>query len=106
MRDDWVEFSLSQLLERVRRPLGVEPAAMYHQIGIRSFGKGIFHKPPTTGAEIGNKKLFQVEDGDLVFNIVFAWEGAVALARPGDHGRCGSHRFPTYRPVEELWIPR
>ena len=35
---------------------------------------------------------------DLVFNIVFAWEGAVAIARDEDEGRVGSHRFLTCVP--------
>ena len=106
MREDWEEYPLSELLERVRRPLQVLPGGIYHQIGIRSFGKGLFHKAPATADEIGNKRLFVIEDGDLVFNIVFAWEGAAALAGPAEHGKCGSHRFPTYRPNQTLWLPR
>jgi type I restriction enzyme S subunit len=33
-----------------------------------------------------------------LFNIVFAWEGAVAVAQPEDSGRVGSHRFLTCVP--------
>ncbi len=91
---------LGEVIERVRRPIVVRPEAMYREIGIRSYGRGIFHKHPRAGAEIGNKRLFAIEPGDLVFNIVFAWEGAVAVAGATEAGMCGSHRFPTYRPVE------
>ncbi len=47
---------------------------------------------------VGSKKLYRIAPGDLVFNIVFAWEGAVAIARDQDEGRVGSHRFLTCIP--------
>lgn len=43
-------------------------------------------------------KLYRIEPGDLVFNNVFAWEGAIAVAQPEDAGRFGSHRFITCVP--------
>ncbi len=87
-----------------RRPVEVEPGEKYHEIGIRSFGRGTFHKSPIEGAFVGTKKLFRIETNDLLFNIVFAWEGAVAVAAPRDHGRVGSHRFLTCVPREGLAI--
>ncbi len=79
----------------VRRPIEVEPDGQYQELGIRSFGRGPFHKPSLSGLDAGSKRLFRIEPCDLVFNIVFAWEGAVAIARPEDAGRVGSHRFLT-----------
>jgi type I restriction enzyme S subunit len=81
-----------------RRPVQLETEGTYLELGIRSFGKGTFHKPALTGIEVGTKKLFRIEPGDLVFNNVFAWEGAVAVARPEDARRVGSHRFITCVP--------
>lgn len=89
-----------------RRPVEVEPSGKYHEIGIRSFGKGTFHKPPIEGLSVGTKKLFRIEADDLLFNIVFAWEGAVAVATPRDHGRVGSHRFLTCVPKKGLATSR
>lgn len=79
----------------VRREVAIDPDASYPELGIRSHGKGTFHKAALPGIEVGSKRLFRVAQGDLVFNIVFAWEGAVAIAAPADHGRFGSHRFLT-----------
>lgn len=79
----------------VRRAVTVDPTRSYPELGIRSFGKGTFHKPSINGSEIGNKKLFLIQPGDLIFNIVFAWEGAVAIAEDRDTDRFGSHRFLT-----------
>ena len=77
----------------VRRPVTIDLGGFYPELGIRSFGKGTFHKPPVAGVDVGSKKLFEVHSGDLVFSNVFAWEGAVAVAKREDHGRFGSHRF-------------
>ncbi len=84
---------MSEVAPLTRRSIKVDLSAQYPELGIRSFGKGTFHKPALTGKELGSKRIFTIEEGDLLFNIVFAWEGAVAVAKPEDHGRVGSHRF-------------
>lgn len=95
------DVSSAKMLEiapLVRRPIEINPEGNYPELGIRSFGKGAFHKPPLSGIEVGTKRLFQINKGDLLFNIVFAWEGAVAVAAQEDDGRVGSHRFLTCVP--------
>lgn len=87
-----------------RRPVTVDLDKEYYEIGIRSFGKGAFHKPKVTGADLGQKRVFQIQENDLLFNIVFAWEGAVAVARLEDNERIGSHRFLTCVPKEGIAV--
>jgi type I restriction enzyme S subunit len=89
---------LGDVLEPVPRPVEVDGAAEYREIGIRSHGRGLFHKEPVSGAALGDKKVFWVEPGDFVLNIVFAWEGAVGIVSEAEAGMIGSHRFPTFRP--------
>src|SRR5690606_3442406 len=67
---------MSEVAPLVRRQAVIEPEASYPELGIRSFGKGAFHKPAVPGMELGNKRLFRIETGDLLFSNVFAWEGA------------------------------
>jgi len=93
---------LGEVAPLVRRPVDVELDGEYPELGVRSFGKGAFHKPVLTGADVGNKRLFEIHQGDLLFNIVFAWEGAIAVPTPDDHGRVGSHRFLTCVPDPEV----
>ncbi|GAA2668201.1 hypothetical protein GCM10010400_31330 [Streptomyces aculeolatus] len=90
------EYRVDDLMRLVRRQVDVREGEIYHEIGLRSFGNGVFHKPPVTGEELGGKKVFHVKPGDLLFSSVFAWEGAVALASEQESGRIGSHRFMTY----------
>lgn len=89
-------FRVSNFAQLVRRPVQIDPADEYGEIGVRSFGRGIFHKPRVSGAEIGDKRVFFIAEGDLVVSNVFAWEGAVAVATADEVGRIGSHRFMTW----------
>jgi type I restriction enzyme, S subunit len=79
-----------------RRQVFPQAGKSYREIGIKSFGRGIFHKDPVSAHEIGNKRVFAIMPGDLIFSNVFAWEGAVGLARDAEYGMIGSHRFMTY----------
>jgi len=87
--------AMREVAPLVRRPVEVDQTTLYPELGIRSFGNGTFHKPELSGLELGGKRIFKIAPGDLVFSNVFAWEGAIAVAKPEDAGRFGSHRFIT-----------
>ena len=89
---------MAEVAPVVRRPVEIQPDEWYPELGIRSFGKGTFHKDPVKGSEVGSKRLFHIEPGDLLFSNVFSWEGAIAVVQPADRGRFGSHRFITCVP--------
>jgi len=92
---------MAEVAPVVRRPVVIDPDAWYPELGIRSFGKGTFHKDPIKGSELGSKRLFQIMPGDLLFSNVFSWEGAIAVVKPEDKGRFGSHRFISCVPDPE-----
>lgn len=94
--------AMAEVAPLVRREQTIDLDGIYPELGIRSFGKGTFHKPPLSGSEVGTKRLYRIEPGDLLFSNVFAWEGAIAIAQPEDAGRFGSHRFITCRAVAGL----
>lgn len=91
---------MAEVAPLVRREQPITLDGSYPELGIRSFGKGTFHKPPLSGSDVGTKRLYRIEPGDLLFSNVFAWEGAIAIAQPEDAGRFGSHRFITCRADE------
>lgn len=102
LSEGWKSTVLGSVLERVTSPVSVEPSRAYRQIGIRSHGKGIFHKKPVTGDSLGEKRVFWVVPDALVLNIVFAWEQAVAVTSEEETGMIASHRFPMYLPKDDL----
>jgi type I restriction enzyme S subunit len=82
-----------------RRPVEITVDGEYPELGVRSFGRGVFHKPTLLGAELTWQKLFRVKAGDIVISNIKAWEGAIAVAGPDDDGRVGSHRYLTLSPI-------
>lgn len=97
---DWKPKRFGDLTERISVPVDVKLDEMYQQIGIRSHGKGIFHKELVDGKSLGNKRVFWVQENCLIVNIVFAWEQAVAKTTANESGMIASHRFPMYEPVK------
>lgn len=93
---------MAEVAPLVRREQAIDFKDSYPELGIRSFGKGTFHKPSLAGGDVGSKRLYRIEPGDLLFSNVFAWEGAIAIAQPEDIGRFGSHRFITCQANTEL----
>jgi type I restriction enzyme S subunit len=99
-KGEWENQNFGNLTNRISNPVKVEQDVMYQQIGIRSHGKGIFHKEFIDGKGLGNKRVFWVKENALIVNIVFAWEQAVAKTTLKEVGMIASHRFPMYEPIE------
>src|ERR1035441_8670478 len=102
----WPTVSLGELLRLERRRVKVEPEELYQEIGIYCFGRGIFHKTPRTGFEVGDKDLFLMKEGDFILQVTFAWEGAIAIVSAEEDGMYGSTRYPTFRVDESRCIPQ
>ena len=88
---------ISTAAELIYRPVDRQTGKMYTPIGLYNRGRGIFHKTPRDGSELGDSNFCWIEVGDIVLSGQFAWEGAVALARPQDGGCVASHRYPILR---------
>lgn len=99
---DWSKHqrSAKEFLKPVSRPVS-KPTSGYRALSIRSHGKGTFDRYVENPESIEMDTLYVVKSGDIIVNITFAWEGAVALV-PRDHDGClVSHRFPTFVPKME-----
>ncbi|MBJ7538059.1 restriction endonuclease subunit S [Marinomonas transparens] len=89
----WEGKRIFSLVEKVSDPVAVDIDRVYREIGIRSHGKGVFHKEPILGKALGDKRVFWVNPKAFVINIVFAWEQSVALTSEAEQGFIASHRF-------------
>lgn len=92
---DWGKLELGSFLIPTLREVN-KPNEKYLAIGIRSHCKGTFQKPNSEPEKIAMDKLYVVRENDLIVNITFAWEGAIAIVKTEDDGGLVSHRFPTY----------
>lgn len=95
--------TMAKVAPLTRRPVNeIDNEKYYPELGVRSFGNGTFHKAAIKGVEMGTKRIYEFMPNDLIFSNVFAWEGAIAVAKPEDAGRFGSHRFITCVPKENI----
>lgn len=100
--DDWEVKNLSSVLNQIKKSVKPEKDLSYKQLGIRSHAKGIFYKEAVTGLSLGNKSVFAVEPNCFILNIVFAWEHAIAKTTFAESDMIVSHRFPMYKPSENI----
>lgn len=100
----WKVRVLSECLNFTPRPI-LKPSENYLALGLRSHGKGIFHKTDFDPASIAMETMYEVKENDLIINITFAWEHAVAIVSKKDEGGLVSHRFPTYTFNSQNAIP-
>ncbi|MEJ1365549.1 MAG: restriction endonuclease subunit S, partial [Candidatus Sedimenticola sp. (ex Thyasira tokunagai)] len=73
-----------------------KPEESYMALGIRSHFKGTFQRFVEDPKTVNMDSLYRVKENDLIVNITFAWEGAIALVKKEDEKCYVSHRFPTY----------
>jgi len=95
LKSEWQEVKLGQFLHPKLRKVE-KPKGAYLRLGIRSHGKGTFTSTVDDPETISMTHLYQARKDDLIVNITFAWEGAIAMVGSEGDGALVSHRFPTY----------
>ncbi|MCP1312497.1 restriction endonuclease subunit S [Paenibacillus tyrfis] len=93
--DAWEQRKLDELVTPVIREVP-KPDRPYERISVRSHAKGTFHQKVEDPTTVSMDKLYVVKENDLIVNITFAWEHAIAVASKADDGLLVSHRFPTF----------
>jgi len=93
--DPWEQRKLCELADRYKE-LVPTPCNGYVRMGVRSHAKGTFLTEVEPGQQIEEQELSKVKADNLVVNIVFAWEHAVAITSVDDAKALVSHRFPQF----------
>ena len=101
---DFTEMELRDFLTPTERPVQ-RPDSAYRALGIRSHGKGTFERSIDDPDSVMMDTLFEVKKDDLIVNITFGWEGAIAIVNKSDEGALVSHRFPTFVFKKDVAIP-
>ncbi|MBZ0144627.1 MAG: restriction endonuclease subunit S [Rhodocyclaceae bacterium] len=91
---------LGDFLRLVEDSVGVATDASYPQVGVRSFGGGLFPKAAVEGGRTTYKHFNRLYDGALVMSQVKGWEGAVAVCPPPLAGWFVSPEYRTFRCIE------
>jgi type I restriction enzyme S subunit len=77
-------------------PHAVEAERRYPNIGIYSFGRGTFAKPPIEAATTSASTLYRIRAGQVIYSRLFAFEGAYASVPAHQDGMFVSNEFPTF----------
>ncbi len=97
MTDDLTILKVGKVLKQIRRPEVIVPTRKYKVLGAHWYARGLYVKETKQGSEIKADTLFRVEQGDFVYNRLFAWKGSFALATEHDHGCYVSNEFPCFQ---------
>jgi type I restriction enzyme, S subunit len=66
-------------------------------LGARWYAGGLYIKDTLTGVEIQASRVYRVDEGDFVYNRLFAWKGSFALATRENQDCYVSNEFPCFR---------
>ena len=97
MSQPWPAVRFDEILERVVRKFVIDDTEAYRCVGVRWYGLGAFIRQRLLAVEIARKEQWRIETGDIVYNKLFAWKGAFAVADETINGCIVSDKFPTYR---------
>lgn len=92
----WREVVLSTVLDLVDDRHVVDLTKSYPNVGLYSFCRGIFHKPPIEGSATSAKVLRRIAKGQFIYSRLFAFEGAYAFVSPEFDGAYVSQEYPTF----------
>ena len=93
---EWRRVRLGSVMQQAADPVTVTPDRSYRNVGILSFGRGLFEKPEIDGRTTSAKTLFRIRGGQFIYSRLFAFEGAYAWVTPEFDGYCVSNEFPTF----------
>jgi len=86
----------SEILRPNSRPYTLASDQNANLVGMRWYGHGPFHREEKSAMRILKKTHFQIREGDVIYNKLFAWKGSFGIVMPELDGMFVSDKFPTY----------
>jgi type I restriction enzyme, S subunit len=105
----WRPVRLAEVIQLATDRHRVEIAQKYENLGIYSFGRGLFRKESLEGALTSAPFLHRVKKGQFIYSRLFAFEGAYGMVTEEFDGFFVSQEYPTFEcrqdsiRVEFLW---
>jgi type I restriction enzyme S subunit len=92
---------LGQFLHLDEKQVAITSDGSYPQVGIRSFGLGLFKKPPVLGANTTYRAFNVLRSGQFVMSQVKGWEGALGVAGHDYEGWFASPEYRTFSCIKD-----
>ena len=88
---------LGEVVELAEDAVPVTPDGEFPQVGLRSFGMGLFPKGAVRGSETTYKRFHRLYAGALVLSQVKGWEGAIDVCGEDLAGWFASPEYRTFK---------
>lgn len=93
----WRQFRLGDAMDLAVDPVAVQVDREYPNIGMLSYAKGLFLKPPISGLDTSASTLYRIHEGQFIYSRLFAFEGAYGRVCRSFDGHFVSNEYPTFQ---------
>ncbi len=91
----WPKVALRELLRRSDESAIIDPAAEYHEVTIKLWGKGVISRGKVAGRDVVSAR-WVVRANQLILSKIDARNGAIGLVPPELDGAIVSNDFPSF----------
>lgn len=91
----WTKVALGELLRRSDETAEIDPAAEYHEVTIKLWGKGVISRGKVSGSDVVSVRHV-VRANQLILSKIDARSGAIGLVPPELDGAIVSNDFPSF----------
>jgi type I restriction enzyme, S subunit len=91
----WPKVALGELLRRSDESTVIDPAAEYHEVTIKLWGKGVISRGKVSGSDVVSARRV-VRANQLIMSKIDARNGAIGLVPPELDGAIVSNDFPSF----------
>lgn len=91
----WLKVALGELLRRSDEAAVLDPAAEYHEVTIKLWGKGVVSRGKVRGGDVVSVRRV-VRTNQLILSKIDARNGAIGLVPPELDGAIVSNDFPSF----------
>lgn len=91
----WPRVALGELLRRSDEAMVIDPAAEYHEVTIKLWGKGVISRGKVSGSDVVSARRV-VRANQLILSKIDARNGAIGLVPPELDGAIVSNDFPSF----------
>jgi type I restriction enzyme M protein len=102
---NWRRIKLQKCMKLVENPETVMADKQYPNVGIYSFGRGLFQKQPIDGALTSANTLYKIHTDQFIYSRLFAFEGAYGVVPAEYNGFYVSNEYPTFDCSQDLLRP-
>lgn len=106
MTSEWESVVIGDLASKRTDFTLVDAGTEYEVVGVQRSGWGLVHREPVRGDSMKFSKLMQLEEGNLVYRTITAFEAPSAVVGPQDAGAFVTPQaFPVFRLDEARILP-